>query len=62
MKKNNPSLCKSHIIELDRISERLDSCQKMDTTQLILSPINISRIEKAKRHIWEAINLLEEVK
>lgn len=55
-------LCKSHITQLNKIAAQLTMRQKMNYTQLILSPKNQDKVDEAKQKIYEAVSILKEVK
>lgn len=55
-------LCKSHITRLRNVAQKLVYVQKMDGTQLILGVENRDKMERAAKMIYDATNLLEQVK
>lgn len=56
------SLCKSHITALEKVRNQLSYKQTMSYTQLILGKMNSNRVDKAKKLVQEAINILRDVK
>lgn len=55
-------LCRSHLTVLRKVATQLAYKQTMQYTQLILSVENRSLIEVAEKKVYEAINILEQIK
>lgn len=56
------SLCKSHITQLRKVATQLAYRQTMSYTQLILSETNENKIKEAEYKIYNAINILKEIR